>query len=560
MRDIGSVPNLVLEAQVLAFALFISGALAVAGLESSAPPLAGGLLADKAYALIDGCQGLAVQAGEKLTMAKLSDGLDQRFVLRQNPAGGVQFEAVLRPVRLHSGPNGLGLSAGGEVFGLQARGIGQFDILGQDGAPIQAGNCQRPWRIEAFPVISPTKRVVWVDRRVRQAGDGTSERPHVSIQAAITRARPGDFIKVAPGIYHEHLLFTRSTSGTQEAWIVLAASEPLKTLVVGKSQEPVIDLARAHHIEINGLALTNSGTGDCVYGRSGSHHRVIGLYVSGCGGGGIGLTGDFETIEGNVTNRNALRSIWQNNGISIWQPKAAPLKRGEMPQTRLFVRRNASFLNDNQVLPQGSSIVTDGNGIILDDGRNTQGGSKAGPYPHRALVEHNLVYGNGGSGVRVFRTDRVTLRFNTSYGNDFSKLARGSGQAEIGSNECFDCLWTGNLAVKPLVSGRQRIVFDYNTRSVRYVDNVFFDPRPGISLAHREGPSAAKLDLSRNITDAQPVFANPALDETASFVLVGWEGRVPRDMGQIGAMDALIPSLLRPHVLKEFDESSETPH
>lgn len=558
MRDIGSVPDGAVEAQMLAYAIFISGALAIAAPESSAPPLAGGLIADKAYALIDGCEGLAVHASEIPQMARLSDGLDQRFVLRRS-GGDVQFEAIGRPMRLRAGPSGLGLSAEGDVFRLQARASGQFDILGPEGAPIQAGDCKRPWRIEAFPVISPTKRVVWVDKRARQAGDGTRERPHANIQAAITRARPGDFIKIAPGIYREHLLFTRSTSGTQEAWIVLAASEPLKTLVIGKSQEPVIDLRQAHHIEINGLVLTNTGTGDCLYGRGGSHHRVIGLYVSGCGGGGIGLTGDFETIEGNVTSRNAMRSIWQNNGITIWQAKAAPLKRQEMPQTRLFVRRNASFLNDNHVLAPGSTLVTDGNGIILDDGRNTQGGSKAGVYPHRALVEHNLVFANGGSGLRVFRTDRVTLRFNTSYGNDRSKLVRGSGQAEIGSNECFDCLWTGNLAVKPLVQGRQRIVFDYNTRSVRYVDNVFFDPRPGISLAHREGPSAAKLDLSRNITDAQPVFANPALDETASFVLVGWEGRALEDKGQIGANLALIPPLARPDVLKEFDESGEAP-
>lgn len=548
---------------MLTFALFVSGGLASAALPNAAPPGVSGLLADKAYALIDGCQEMALsgalRAGPAVKLSPLSDSLQQRFVLRA-VAGGAQFEAIERPLRLRLANGGLELGEQGDVFSLSARGPGQFAIDGPNGLPLRFNGCERPWRIVQFPVIAPTRRVIWVVQGASSDGHGSRDRPYASIQAAVSRASPGDLIRVGPGVYRENVQFTRSTSGRADAWVVLAASEPLRTLVVGSSQEPVIDLRQAHHVEINGLALTNTGTGDCLYGRGGHHHRVIGLYVSACGGGGIGLTGDHETIEGNVAAHSAKRSMWQNSAISIWQPKAPPLRQGAVAELRLIIRRNAAFLNDNHALAPGSSIVTDGNGIILDDGRNTQGGSKSPPYPHRALVEHNLVFGNGGSGIRVFRTDRVTLRYNTSYANDRSKLARGSGQAEIGSNECFDCLWTGNLAGKPLVQGRQRVVFDYNTRAVRYENNVFFDPRPNIDFAHREGPSAAKLDLSRNTFGAVPVFARPVLDETASFAVLGWNGKTPENLGQVGARAELTPSLLRPDVLKAFDESREAPH
>lgn len=552
---------------MLAFALFIGGGLALAGLEFGAPAgppnMIAGLHLDKAHALIDGCQGLALGgaavAEARMALLPLSDSLDQRFVVRAAP-GGIQFEAIEPKLRLRHTPAGVQLAEQGDVFTLSARSRGQFAIARQDGTPFRLNGCERPWRIEQFPVITPTRRDVWVDSAAAPNGDGSSQRPFAAIQAAVSRARAGDFIRVAPGIYRENVRFTKASSGTPEAWVVLAASAPLQTLIVGASQEPVIDLARANHIEINGLVLTNTGTGDCLYGRSGSHHRIIGLYVSGCGGGGIGLTGDFETIEGNVAAHNAKRSIWQNSGIVIWQPKAQALRPKESAQVRLRVRRNAAFLNDNHILAPGSNLVTDGNGIILDDGRNTQGGSKWPPYPHRALVEHNLVFGNGGSGLRVFRTDRVLLRYNTSYANDRSRLARGSGQAEIGSNECFDCLWTGNLAVKPAGEGRQRVVFDYNTRAVRYENNVFFDARAGLDLALKEGPSAAKLDLSRNHTGARPVFARPELDETAYFLVLGWEGPPPEPHAPVGARMELLPSLLRPEVLKGFDETREAPH
>ncbi len=548
---------------MLAIALFLGGAVAAAALESAAlPALPAGLVADKAYAVIDGCQGLALQAeanlGAVAQLITLSDSLTQRFVLRQTP-GGVQLEAIALPLRLRAVAEGLQFGTQGDDFTVNARGPGQYELGRADGTPFLSTPCAQPWRIEQFPVVSPTRRSVWVDIAAPGGGDGTRAKPYNAIQAAVGKARPGDYIRVAPGIYRETVLFTRATSGTKDAWVVLAASEPLRTLILSSGEGPVIDLRQAHHIEINGLALNNSGTGDCLFGRGGTHHRIIGLYVANCGGGGIGLTGDYEYVEGNVAARNAKRSVWQNSGISIWQAKASPLRKGEKPELRLIVRRNASFLNDNLVLAPGSTIVTDGNGIILDDARNTQAGSKWAPYPHRALVEQNLVFGNGGSGLRVFRSDRVTLRYNTTYANDRSKLARGSGQAEIGTNECFDCYWTGNLAVKPMVQGRQRIVFDYNTRNVRYLDNVFFDPRPDIALAHREGPSAASLDLSRNISDTEPVFARPELDETASFVVLGWKGRVPATLGQIGARPELIPSLKRPDVLKRLGDFGEAP-
>lgn len=548
---------------MLAIALFIGGALASTALQSGGQfEMATGLMADKAYAIIDGCEGRALQGapilGGTLKHAALSDSLDQRFILRRSQRG-VQLQAAESPLRLRIGASGLQFAAEGDDFLISTRGDGQYDIAAPDGAPLP-GPCALPWRIEQFPVVAPTQRRVWVNNAAPEGGDGTRAKPYASIQAAVSRARPGDFIRIEPGIYREHVLFTNKTSGTAAAWVVLAASDPLKTLIVGSSPAPTIDLHQAHHIEINGLAITNTGTGDCLFGRGGTHHRIIGLYVALCGGGGIGLTGDHERIEGNVAARNAQRSIWQNSGISILQAKSAPLRANAAPELRLFVRRNASFLNDNHVLAPGSTLVTDGNGIILDDARNTQAGSKWPPYPHRSLVEHNLVFGNGGSGLRVFRSDRVLLRYNTSFANDRSKLARGSGQAEIGSNECFDCYWTKNLAVKPLVQGRQRIVFDYNTQHVRYVNNVFFDPRPNISLAHREGPSAARLDLSQNISHVEPIFARPELDETASFVVLGWKGRLPDKMEPIGVAAELLPALTRPNVLEQFGDLSEATH
>lgn len=70
------------------------------------------------------------------------------------------------------------------------------------------------------------------------------------------------------------------------------------------------------------------------------------------------------------------------------------------PGFHIIVRGN--ILWDNSNPPNG----TDGNGLIIDDFRNTQHGSTNGTYPNYTLVENNVAYHNGAYGVAVDRNKR----------------------------------------------------------------------------------------------------------------------------------------------------------
>ena len=63
-----------------------------------------------------------------------------------------------------------------------------------------------------------------------------------------------------------------------------------------------------------------------------------------------------------------------------------------------------------------SGKLSDGNGMIVDDNRNTQDGSTHIPYTGRFLVAGDLSYRNGGSGMHAFSSDRVDFINNTVVG------------------------------------------------------------------------------------------------------------------------------------------------
>jgi parallel beta-helix repeat protein len=206
-------------------------------------------------------------------------------------------------------------------------------------------------------------------------------------------------------------------------------------------------------------------------------------------GGGISTNqADYLLVEDNLVYGNANWSFYGNSGISVWQAKAAATT--ESVPHRIVVRRNASQ-NNRQFVPSTACCgptITDGNGIIVDQ-------NKATSYPHRTLVENNVVFGNGGSGIHVFASRRVDVVNNTAYQNSATpELDDG----EIYSNGGEDVRIYNNVAyARP----GDRANSNWNNRNVAYAGNVWFggpvaakgptdvvaDPRLAAPAAYRRG-------------------------------------------------------------------------
>lgn len=77
--------------------------------------------------------------------------------------------------------------------------------------------------------------------------------------------------------------------------------------------------------------------------------------------------------------------------------------------------------------------ITDGEGVIIDDNNNGQ--SDSVPYVGRTLVENNVVFGNGNSGLEAGTSRNVDFVFNTVFQDQQSfnnSVAAGAGLGELG--------------------------------------------------------------------------------------------------------------------------------
>jgi parallel beta-helix repeat protein len=144
-----------------------------------------------------------------------------------------------------------------------------------------------------------------------------------------------------------------------------------------------------------------------------SHHiKILNCKVHDCGGGGIAiLGGDYITVEDNEVYRNAFYSFYANSGISIYQPYNSDATTGY----KIVIQRNKSYLNDSKIKWTNGCKFSDGNGIILDDYRNTQNTSAYGIYTGKTLVANNITFGNGGSGIHAYSSNNIDIVHNVSY-------------------------------------------------------------------------------------------------------------------------------------------------
>ncbi len=343
-----------------------------------------------------------------------------------------------------------------------------------------------------------------------------------TLQKAADKTVAGDTVFVMNGTYVKDYSYSsdvvaETSSGTAEKWIVWISYPGHKPIIS-------FDCWRAFniqgsYIEVNGLTVKGNnpnitlqqalnqpkscanpsgsydgrfnGNGISVDGRNGTrfhHFKVKNCTVYDCGGAGITfIQSDYITIENNIIYNNSWYTVWASSGISLWQNWNSNNETG----VKNIIRNNICYGNRQYVPAIAFNCgFTDGNGIIIDDSENTQNGSALGSYKGRTLIENNIVYKNGGSGIHTYKSKHVDIVNNTAYLNNQSPELNGG---QIFPNASDDIRIFNNILVAP---SDKRINSNYNNgKSLVYSNNL-----------HLGGNATAITGT--NLVKGNPLFAD----------------------------------------------------
>ncbi len=371
------------------------------------------------------------------------------------------------------------------------------------------------------------------------ANDGlTPTTPFKTLQKAADLTMPGDTVYVLSGTYTPSYdgsnILTITRSGTASAPITYAAypgATPRLHVPRARKSWNHISVFGASYITIDGLTLEGDNANityaeayaarDAIMpefntngifispntssGARPHHITVRNLHVSNMPGCGICTSfADYVTIEDNVVHATSWYTVYATSGISIFHSYNSDSATGY----KNFVRRNRSYDNETYIPWKATGDISDGNGIIIDDNKQTQVQDGA-PYLGRTLVENNIVYTNGGSGIHAYSSAHVDIINNSAYQNSHSPDLE---YANIFASSSDDVRILNNIAVaragEPtnVDSGNSNVTYDYN---IYYNGAV-----PAVVGAHDR--SINPLFVNPSIGDLRLSPLSPAIDSGSS--------------------------------------------
>lgn len=315
----------------------------------------------------------------------------------------------------------------------------------------------------------------------------------------------GDILNVAGGDYSQpdssKSVVRLKRSGTASAWIAIQAMTGQHPRLICRNKSGV-QLDSSTYILVQGLELAGNaaqldsawavaqagdptnpltnGTGFLIGGLGRYTHDIAIRYntVHDFPGSGIAtINSDYIRIQGNIVHDNALYSPKAGSGISTFQNWNSDEASGYHNR----IMANRVYHNRNFVLNQATGTYTDGNGIIIDDARNTKNGATLGAYNGHTLIENNVVYENGGRGIHVYLSDHVDIVNNSTYHNTLQP--RGT-KGEITVVTGSDVRAMNNILVSP-VGGRANQL--YQSTAVTNDYNLVSD------ATHYDSPGAHDL-------------------------------------------------------------------
>ncbi len=346
------------------------------------------------------------------------------------------------------------------------------------------------------------------------SNQGTSSAPFRSFGRAVSLLAPGDKLIVASGRYTGPLMLTKSGTA-QQPIVVIGDGRPL----IETAADAIV--ITGSYVELSGFEAHSLGGGSAIAVGKRNHHVRIADNIardSGCGGIAL-LQTDYATIENNRVFGNSRRAPWQCSGISIYQATNFDHAEG----VHNVIRRNLVYDNMDRVvdnkISNSDGKTTDGNGIIFDNSRHSQGNTNDPAYDGLTLIENNIVFDNGGRGIHIFFSDHVVVRNNTCY-HDVKdpNLAGRQTQAEFMAVDASDVRFVNNIAAP-----RDNTVFGFLTAQAK---DIVWDFNLIVGGASPAGVLPAEVEARQgfgphNVVETDgDVFVAPSVDpRTADFHL-----------------------------------------
>ncbi|MCU0431729.1 MAG: T9SS type A sorting domain-containing protein [Cytophagaceae bacterium] len=243
------------------------------------------------------------------------------------------------------------------------------------------------------------------------------------------------------------------------------------------------------------------------------HHITIrNCRVYDCTSSGIAMQrADFFTIEGNTVYDNCHYTINGTSGINVYEPipyssNASLYSTGYQN----YVSKNKAYRNK---LIAGDNCIAayDGNGIILDDFRHEQNNDGMNPsfkilYPGKTLVDNNIAYHNGGSGLHVYLGTNTDVIHNTFYSN--ITINPRNGELYVVASfgvRCYNNICHASGPTKNLIQALDNLDTEFSHNMYWPEDAIIIQNEP--------------MDIMNNGFMADPMFSNPSASGSAVFSL-----------------------------------------
>jgi serralysin len=351
----------------------------------------------------------------------------------------------------------------------KAQKVVQLNAVGEIGAAEVPGPSAALFANPPYQCI----RNFYVSTTGSDAAAGTQTAPWKSLRRADTSDRTGgDCINVSPGTYSAGLNVKHGGNLASPRGYVVYRCQVLdacKITATGGNGDPAFTFnttggpnyvmidgfelaARSQVAYGSGIYISDNGTGGPTTARSAHHVWILNNIIHGYGNAGIGTNrNDWTLILHNTVYDNArVTCDAQGSGIGIVVPAVTPnytltADDKKWAPFHQIVSWNVAY--DNALTRCGNANAaynTDGNGIIIDTFNGA--GVNDVPYPDQTLVANNVVYGNGGKGIQVFRSSYVTVANNTAYNNNLDPWNAGFPRGEISNSGGTSNAYLNNIA------------------------------------------------------------------------------------------------------------------